>query len=503
MQAVIYCRVSTEEQTHNLSLPLQERVCREYCSDEGFNVARVFVERGESAKTINRPEFRSLITFCRENKGRIHALVVHSLNRFSRNTADHHTIRALLAGFGIRLHSVTERFDDSPMGRFMEAMLAGLAQFDNDVRAERTVAGMKEAVSRGRWVWRAPLGYENGRSKLSPSLLPDPAVAPLIRQAFELYANQGVDRRALLQRLTALGLRSRQGKPLSPQSLHNLLRNPVYAGRIRSSIGGDEQAGDFEPLVSDVLFLGAQARLSGRTPNAESRHRDNPEFPLRRFVRCGVCQTPLTGSSPRGRGKHYGYYSCRKGCSGVSTAKDVLEGQFLGLLESLQPRAEYLTLFKAVVLDCWKIEMRSARDVVARLDARIRNLEQQIRDYHQALVVQKTIDAEGHREMVGRVREDLAVARIERNEAQIEETDVEGLLAFAEHVISNAAALWVSASAGDRLALQRAFFPDGLSWDGRRFGTAVTCLAFCKIQESTGETNGMASPPGFEPGFQP
>jgi hypothetical protein len=73
---------------------------------------------------------------------------------------------------------------------------------------------------------------------------------------------------------------------------------------------------------------------------------------------------------------------------------------------------------------------------------------------------------------------------MERSEAQIEECDVEGLLAFAEHVIGNAAALWASALPGDRLALQRAFFPDGLVWNGARFGTVVTCLAFNTLESS-------------------
>jgi len=402
--------------------------------------------------------------------------VVYALNRFSRNTADHHGIRALLVGLGIRLHSATERIDDSPMGRFMETMLSGMAQWDNDVRAERTVVGMKEALKQGRWVWRAPLGYENGRSRLRPSLTPDPVVAPLIRQAFELYANHGRDRRSLLRSLDALGLRARTGRSLTAQSLHNLLRNPVYAGRIRSSMG-DEQLGDFEPLVSESLFLRVQSRLSGRGKDAEAKHRDNPNFPLRRFVKCGLCRTPLTGSSPRGRGKNYAYYTCRKGCPGISVPKAVLETQFFGLLESLQPKAEYLKLFRAVVLDCWKGELNAAHDIVARLNVRVEVLEQQIRDYHHALVVEKSIDSEGFKEMLGRTRSELTVAKVERSEAQIEEADVEGILAFAEHVIGNAAALWMNASATDRLALQRAFFPDGLDWNGTGFGTLVTCLA--------------------------
>jgi len=256
----------------------------------------------------------------------------------------------------------------------------------------------------------------------------------------------------------------------------------------------DEQTGDFEPIVPDGLFLRVQARLSGKGPAAESRHRDNPSFPLRRFVRCGTCQTPLTGSSPRGRGKNYAYYSCRKRCPGMSVPRAALETRFLDLLESLQPNAEYLTLFRAVVLDCWKGELREAHDLSARLDSRVRSLEQRIRDYHHALVVEKSLDAEGHHEMVARTRAELTVAKIERSEAQIEECDVEGLLAFAEHVIGNAAALWTSASADDRLALQGALFPDGLVWNGAGFGTAITCLAFNALQVSKVEESSVASP---------
>jgi site-specific DNA recombinase len=502
MQAVIYCRVSTSEQAQNLSLSTQERLCREYCGREDLRVARVFIERGESAKTINRPEFLELISFCRQQKGRLHAVVVHSLTRFSRNTADHHTVRGLLAGFGIRLHSATERIDDSPMGRFVETMLAGMAQFDNDVRAERTVVGMREAIGRGRWVWKAPLGYRNSRNRLAPSLIPDPESAPLVRQAFELYAEHWRDRRSLLDTLESLGLRTTRGRALTAQSLHNLLRNPVYTGRIRSSMG-DEQTGDFEPLVPESLFLRVQSRLLGKTSTPETKRRDHPNFPLRRFVRCGVCRTPFTGSSPRGRSKTYAYYTCRRHCPGICAPKTLLEGQFIDLLESLQPKAEYLKLFRAVVLDCWSDQLKASRDIVARLDTRVEDLERQIRKFHQAFVIEKSIDSESYQEMRDRLRGELTVVKIERSEARIEETDVEGILAFAEHMIGNAAALWINASAADRLALQRAFFPEGLEWDGTGFRTPVTCLAFSQMLESRDPESSLASPTGFEPVFWP
>lgn len=77
------------------------------------------------------------------------------------------------------------------------------------------------------------------------------------------------------------------------------------------------------------------------------------------------------------------------------------------------------------------------------VDTRVRSLEQRIRDYNHAFVVAKTIDSESYQEMLARTREELAVARIERSEAQIEQSDIEGILVFAEHFIGNAAALWM------------------------------------------------------------
>jgi site-specific DNA recombinase len=58
-RAVIYCRVSTKDQTKNLSLPTQEKACREYCIREGYEVVAVFVEEGESAKTADGPDSKN------------------------------------------------------------------------------------------------------------------------------------------------------------------------------------------------------------------------------------------------------------------------------------------------------------------------------------------------------------------------------------------------------------------------------------------------------------
>jgi len=54
--AVIYVRVSTKEQTENLSLPTQLRACEEYCRRQGYEILERFHEEGESAKSTDRSQ---------------------------------------------------------------------------------------------------------------------------------------------------------------------------------------------------------------------------------------------------------------------------------------------------------------------------------------------------------------------------------------------------------------------------------------------------------------
>ena len=102
---MIYVRVSTKEQTENLSLPTQLRACEEYCRRQEYEVLERFHEEGESAKSTDRSQLQNLLTFCRLNKGRVHFVVVFNLTRFARDKYDHFALRSHLQSLGISLHS--------------------------------------------------------------------------------------------------------------------------------------------------------------------------------------------------------------------------------------------------------------------------------------------------------------------------------------------------------------------------------------------------------------
>ncbi len=352
--AVIYVRVSTKEQTENLSLPTQLRAFEEYCRRHGFEILHRFQEQGESAKTTDRSELQNLPKYCRTHKGKVHFVIVYNLTRFAREKYDHFALRAHLKSLGISLRSATEPIDDASTGKLMERVLAAFAQFDNDVRSDRTRAGMRAALELGRWTFPAPLGYLNAPKWSGRSLVHDPDRAELVKRAFEDLATGRYTKQEVIARATAAGLRSRKGLTLSPQSFGQLMRNPIYIGKIESPDYGVSTRGDFEPIVDEATFYRAQAVLDGRVVVSGPRQRNRPDFPLRGFVRCEACGRPLTGSWSKGRNGRYAYYHCQRQCRAVNVSKAVLEGAFVDELALLQPTPGYMRLVKDRILHVWE-----------------------------------------------------------------------------------------------------------------------------------------------------
>lgn len=206
---------------------------------------------------------------------------------------------------------------------------------------------MRAALEAGRWTWQAPLGYLNAPRRMGASLMPDPASADLVREAFAMFATGRFTRAEVLAEMTRRGLRGRTGGTLGPQRFGALLRNPLYVGLMNApEFGIRAKRGDFEPLVSETVFYRVQGLLSGRVAPVATPHlRRRPDFPLRSFVRCAICGHALTGSWSAGRNDRYAYYHCwQKGCRRTKTAKAKLEGLFMDELRRLQPTAGYMRL---------------------------------------------------------------------------------------------------------------------------------------------------------------
>ena len=109
----------------------------------------------------------------------------------------------------------------------------------------------------------------------------------------------------------------------------------------------------------------------------------------------------------------------------------------------------------------------AASSVCARLDR-----------VEEALLFERSIDRPTYERKRDQRREQLTLAELELSDAIGEHLDVEGILAFAEYVLTDVSRLWIDLPLEQQQRLQAVLFSEGLRLDGERFGTAATCSAF-------------------------
>ena len=100
-----------------------------------------------------------MLAYIAERKGELGTLVVHKLDRLSRNTDDQYAVMSQLRRAGVELRSATENIDSTPVGKLSRSLLWAVAEFDNSVRAERIRECMVARFRDGHWPFQPPLGY--------------------------------------------------------------------------------------------------------------------------------------------------------------------------------------------------------------------------------------------------------------------------------------------------------------------------------------------------------
>ncbi len=321
-KAIIYTRVSSERQVEEgHSLDSQDRICRQYAQDKGLELIRnPFVEKGESAKTTDRTQLKLMLKYIGEHKNEIDALIVYKVDRLSRDTSDYLAIKQALSRAGITILSVSENFENTPIGRVMETVASSFAQYDNEIRAERSRNGMLEAVRSGRFPHKAPFGFINTKVNGNKNITPNPkkGLKEIIRNSWVMIDN-GCSLSETFEQtnknLTALGY-----KKIINQSFSKMVHNPIYKGVIKD-FGLEIHSKTIKPIVEAELFDRVQLILQKNKNKGNKYSKINPQYPLRGILWC-VNGHKMTASSPRGNGGVYPKYHCPK-CKGLGVSYDV------------------------------------------------------------------------------------------------------------------------------------------------------------------------------------
>lgn len=207
-QAVGYIRVSTEGQaTEGVSLEAQRSRIEAYCVAQGLQLSAVFVDAGISGKRAdNRPQLQAALAAVCKTSG---VLVVYSLSRLARSTADTIAISDQLQKAGADLVSLTEKIDTtSAAGKVLFTLLAAFAQFERDLTAERTSAALQHKKAQGQRVGTVPFGYDLAADGVT--LVPNEAQQAVITNIRQLRAD-GMTLQAIADILESEGVRTAKG----------------------------------------------------------------------------------------------------------------------------------------------------------------------------------------------------------------------------------------------------------------------------------------------------
>lgn len=415
-KAILYFRVSTDEQADGYSLRHQEERLRSYCEMQNINVVAAFQE-DFSAKTFERPEFQKLLNFVKKNKGIADLLLFTKWDRFSRNAGDAYGMINQLKKVRIEPQAIEQPLDlDIPENKMMLAFYLAAPEVENDRRALNTLVGMRRARKEGRWLGPAPRGYLNGKDDTNkPLLILDPENAPRVKWAFEELA-KGIHNIEVVRRMA-----KEKGLDLQRGQFWNMVHNATYCGKVFVAAYKDEDAcyvkGIHQAIISEALYDEVQDVLNGRKRQTKVRSTKDDNLPLRGFLVCRCCGRPITGSGSQGNGGKYYYYHCQnaKECKErfrTGDAHDVL----LDHLHRISTNRTSLDLYQEVMSDLYRKNGTDKTKQVKELNGEIEKLKARIQNA-QILMLDAEISSTEYKGIKSKLMPDID--RLERKKVDI------------------------------------------------------------------------------------
>lgn len=228
MNCAIYTRVSTDNQAEKEynSCEAQEEKIKAYIkSQEELKLYKVYSDPGFSGASLERPALKEMLNDIIARK--IDCVLTYKIDRLTRSPKDFYTLIELFDKYGVAFISVTENFDtSSPSGRLLRNIMLTFAQFEREMTAERT-SKMKARAEKGMWNGGIiPYGYKN----IDKKLVINEKEAECVREIFKIF----IETQSLAETRRQINqeYRTRAGKKFSKGSIDNILRNPIYYGKI-------------------------------------------------------------------------------------------------------------------------------------------------------------------------------------------------------------------------------------------------------------------------------
>ena len=411
IRCAVYTRKSTDEgleQEFN-SLDAQREAAEAFIASqkqEGWEcLSTRYDDGGYTGGNLERPAMRQLLRDIED--GQIDCVVVYKVDRLSRSLLDFSQMMATFEKHDVSFVSVTQQFNTtSSMGRLTLNILLSFAQFEREIISERTRDKMSAARRKGKYVGGAPiLGYDIDRG--ASRLVVNQREAERVRKIFDLYLEhqsllptiRELDRREWTTKLwTTKKGKQRGGRKFNKNTLHSLLTNVAYVGKVKYR---DEiYEGEHAAIVDSEAFEQVQRLLRMNHRSGGARVRNRFGALLKGMLHCVPCGCRMIPAHTTKQGnKRYRYYVCgnaqKRGwdnCPSKSIPAGEIERFVIEQIRSIGQEPELLSATLDQIRG--QTQAKLEQQATERLEIE-KDLQQASTDLNE--LVAKSVDAEGHR----------------------------------------------------------------------------------------------------------
>lgn len=457
--AVIYTRVSHFSQEDNTSLESQKAECERYAQRKGYNVVAYFGGTYESAKTDDRKEFNKMIQYVKRSKN-IAYIIVYSYERFSRSgISGAKIVQDLMLEHGIMTLAASQDLDPTTAaGQLQQNMLFIFGKMDNDMRRDKSTTGMREVIKKGYFPWNPPIGYTNlNKGRAVDQQIVVNKEGELLRKAFHWKAHENMENATIVRKLRDLGLKTNE------KTLGHVLSNPFYCGIIVTRLlPGEIIEGKHEAMISKELFLKVNNIVVENRHHPVSHKEEDEQLPLKRFMRCGKCDTPMTGYLVRKKGLYY--YKCRvTGCGTNKSAKDVHE-QFKTILSAFELDSDIRSIVGDWLKELIRLALQDQMEEQRMLKAKATEVGQKIEAIEERFAIGE-IDRELYTKFVGKYHSEKEQLQRQLAQMAFDSSNLDKRIDDMLEYCSKPLHLWEKSTVDQKMRMQHLFFPDGLSYD--------------------------------------
>ena len=356
IKAVIYARFSSENQRDE-SIDAQIRAIQEYAKRNNIEIIETYTDRARSATSDKRPDFQRMVKD--SEKENFDMVIVHKLDRFSRDKYDSVYYKKRLLKNGVKVVSVTEQLDDSPESVILESVLEGMADYYSKNLAREAMKGMKETAYKCQHTGGTPpLGYDVDKETRKYIINPNESEA--VKLIFEKYL-QGHTVMSIVNELNDRGYRTKKGVLFGTNSIRSIIKNEKYCGTFVFNKSASKDAfgrrngsktkddkdiirikGGVPAIVTEDDYNRAQSLMESKMNGKGGRQKAKEIYLLSGIIKC-KCGHAMYGNRRKPKGKPlYVSYRCgarhKKGvnsdCKTPEIRKEYIEDYVLTELEN-------------------------------------------------------------------------------------------------------------------------------------------------------------------------